>query len=373
MRCIAVAVLAAGCGFHPAAAPAADAARDASPGRDVAQPDGAMVFPDCYGDALAMVCIAPPTQDLTIGTAMSAETMCVSYSSPQTLHACVIAGKTISVLKGGSLRATSAPLILVSPGMIDIAGTLDVSSTQASPGGGHDVGMCDAPGAAGDGTDGGGGGAGGSFGGKGGDGGDGGSGGHGSATDALEAPTELRGGCPGGAGSLGAAGGSGGGAVMVASRMAIEVHGSGVINASGAGGAGGVHDATHEGGAGGGGAGGMIVLDAPTIALDNKAAVFANGGGGGEGADNSADGNPGSVSAGPDMAGGGGGSNTFDGGNGGDGAYGSTVSGAVHTDGTNGGDYVFSPAGGGGGGGGAGVIRLFGNASGSNQVAPPAN
>jgi hypothetical protein len=81
------------------------------------------------------------------------------------------------------------------------------------------------------------------------------------------------------------AGGGGGGALQLTARNAIEV--TGVIDASGEGGAGTAQTAGYTppgtDGGGGGGAGGALLLEAPTVTLGAAAIVVANGGGGGAG------------------------------------------------------------------------------------------
>jgi hypothetical protein len=312
---------------------------------------------------------------------------------------CVLAGTTIDIAAGATLRAVGVnpigstaagtnPLVLIATQTITISGTLDVSShSNETVGGAPALGAgarttagCFATGVdgpAGSGSNGGGGGAGGSFGTVGGLGGNGGNNnntGHGSPTAAM-APTYLVGGCPGGHGGDGAgglisggAGGNPGGAVYLLAGRSILV--AGKLNASGAGGVGGVEGNNSSGGGGGGGAGGLIVLEAPQVSVTG--AVFANGGGGGAGAGNIGDGSdngkPGSDPATAlTVAPGGGG--TSGGGNGGAGAAGTTAAVAGNKGGGNAPESA-----GGGGGGAAGVIRVLGAPASSigGTVSPPA-
>ncbi len=215
---------------------------------------------------------------------------------------CIIAGSTITVSAGATLRGTgSKPLVLAASGAITVDGTIDVSSRRAtrlpdavaaeSIGAASNYAMCAAfrrevdrnP-------NGGGGGAGGTFGNIGGNGGDGNydiindraQGGLAPLTPDTFPEMLLRGGCRGQDGggngpqaTNGGRGGPGGGVVYLASKMGIVING--VIAANAGGGMGGGAQA----GGGGGGSGGLIVLQAATIRRNGK--ITANGGGGGEG------------------------------------------------------------------------------------------
>jgi hypothetical protein len=172
---------------------------------------------------------------------------------------------------------------------------------------------------------------------------------YGSATN-----TPLIGGSGGGGGGIGESGG-GGGALQLVAGAAIEVSGTGVIEASGGGG---------FWFANGGGAGGAILLEAPAVSIFGTLA--ANGGGGGAGYDSSS-GADGSASAEPAKGGPAGASMV--GGNGGDGSAAATIDGQAGSQP----DRTFIQ---GGGGGGAGWIRLNSKSGtamlGGNAVISPA-
>ena len=307
---------------------------------------------------------------------------------------CILAYRTITV--SGRLRASGpSPLVLVAAESISISGNLDVSSEAggdpaALGAGARDCSSVDADGPPGGPNppaepDGGGGGAGGSLGSLGGAGGmsgrramEGGQPSH-----AAMPPGVLVGGCAGGNGGEGVLskgvtasgdtpGGFGGGAVYVLAGASISI--SGQINASGAGGMGGICEG-HEScnGGGGGGSGGMIGLEAPSIDVTDTGVIYANGGGGGGGGGAPPDDNqppthglPGSRSTGPKAALGGVGG--ISAGRGGDGS----ASASAGMPGETATPYP-QPAGGGGGGGG-GVIHVSGTAPGSlgGMISPPA-
>jgi hypothetical protein len=197
---------------------------------------------------------------------------------------------------GSSLRARGQrPLLILSAGDVEIAGTIDAS-------GGCDVGatpqVCGGPGggrgadALGSATGCGIGGSGASVSGKHGGGGGGGAAGQagasggaaqeaaggsgGTACDASLVP--LRGGAGGGRSGYtggGGGGGGGGGAVQISSHTAIRLVSPAIIDAGGSGG-----EQGGSGSGGGGGGGGGILLEAPVLSIDG-AILAANGGGGG--------------------------------------------------------------------------------------------
>ena len=269
------------------------------------------------------------------------------------------------------------PLVIAGWDTIDVAGTIDVSSTLAGePGAGALNNNCNAAGEGEDQTGGGGGGGGGGGAGMGDDGGDGGDGDDGNAAKGAKgaklgnAPANVRGGCPGGRGGSGdrvdgsGVGGEGGGALQLTAQNSITV--SGVLHAGGSGGDGadGNGNADRRSGGGGGGSGGFLGLEAPNITLQNNAILAANGGGGGGGCDNNAadpgqDGQPGAVEAAfGDHEGGGSG-------NGGAGAWRDRLTGGT----AEGGD---SDRGGGGGGGGVGFILTKGLVTNNGATLSPA-
>jgi hypothetical protein len=235
----------------------------------------------CFGTFVRVCFSTAPSAAVLVDSMLVIDTnnaLLCDQTNDQASQYCVIAGTSITIAPGATLRAFGAkPLLLISTvGMFDLSGNIDVSSKAgANVGAGGNSAACVA-GAAATMTSGG---AGGSFGGRGGDGktidGVGGLAAPGSTTF----PTTLRGGCQGGAGAgdPSGSGGNGGGAVaIVAPRVAI----GGRINASGAGGHGG---GAKKCGGGGGGSGGMIVIESPAISLVGTAAVFATGGGGAQG------------------------------------------------------------------------------------------
>lgn len=307
---------------------------------------------------------APPTQPFEVAQNVELDTDASPLCVPGITDLCVVVGTSVKINSGGRLHAYGKrPLVIVSLGDVEIDGTIDVSSQLGSPAGaGANPDACRvAPSVS---T----GGAAGSFGGQGGAGG-------GSATTVGSSPampavtlpqSQLRGGCQGqdGApvgGKAGGAAGAGGGAVaIIANAGKITVNG--MVDASGAGGTGGVAQ-TPPGNAGGGGSGGAIVLVAPSIVLTLRAQVWANGGSGGQGANTILSGSNGVSSSAPAQ-----GAVTFSaaaGENGGAGAVGTTLTG---------GDAAGSGSGG-AGGGGAGLIIFFGNVTSTapdGAISPPA-
>jgi hypothetical protein len=271
---------------------------------------------------------------------------------------CVLAATSIEVRAGVTLHVTGPrPLLLLATTSMVIAGTLDAASHRGGTvGPGANPVVC-ARGTASTAAGGrGGGGDGGTFASAGGDGGDSvGRGVKGSAPTTVDVPTTLRGGCPGseGASLNPGAGGAGGGAIELVAGS-IEV--SGMVNASGAGGQGGVNN---DSGGGGGGSGGMVVFD--TAKLTITGVVMAQGGGGGGGSGGSGAGLPG---ADPSVAGtaAGPGDGYHDGG----GFLGAGGAGAVATDA--GDAQAGNLIGGGGGGGGAGMTK---GPTATGTISPP--
>nr|HEX4312981.1 hypothetical protein [Kofleriaceae bacterium] len=323
--------------------------------------------PVCLGSGAFTVCVTPPSAPLTL-TGPVDTTACSGgqVAAVGSVMTCVLAGTAITIDGGVTIAASgSRPLVLVSTGDIDIAGTLDAGSHaggQTGPAANGAECVPSSPGtAAADIDNGGGAGAGGSFATAGGAGGAGEASASGAgAQNAQSAPQSLAGGCPG---SLGAAGaepssdacqphgsdpaGAGGGVVALVATGTIRVDGA--ISVSGAGGGGGI---LARGGGAGGGTGGLIVAVATTIT--GAGAIVASGGGGGGGADhcgNGLVGGDGSTLAATGGLGGLGG--TTDCPNGGDGASGGSASGAPGSAG--------GSKGGSAGGGGLGYILVHGS------------
>lgn len=347
------------------------------PPPDVLEPDGPPVDPGdtCFGSAGGLVepCFAPADVPagavaLTADIDTDASNLCSTVVKNTT--ACVVAGASISIANGVTVRATgSKPLVLLATGgAITVDGTIDVAShvalpTPPTPGASANFAGCDA----GTVPNNGGGGAGGSFGSLGGNGGNGRNvAASGGAAGATQVPNALRGGCPGqdgdGAANFGP-GGASGGAVYLIATTSVAIGAAGAINASGAGALNGFLSGSVGGG--GGGSGGLIGIDAP--AITNAGNVFANGGGGGEGSGQNnpavrtlqhCGDDPADIAA---AAGGSLGST-----NGGDGGSGGAAA-ASGLSGLNG----SATGGGGGGGGGVGVIRVFGGTLGGNVSPPP--
>src|SRR5574337_1192778 len=131
MRVSVLALGIAGCGFHTASTTAIadeagvmalpDAAELDAPPVDSTQPSGE---PVCIGTYVT-VCVDPPTTSPaftsgTLDTGMSA--MCVPYTSPQHVDACVISGSSITIPTGTTITVVgSKRLILASTGSITIA------------------------------------------------------------------------------------------------------------------------------------------------------------------------------------------------------------------------------------------------------------
>ena len=203
---------------------------------------------------------------------------------PSAAAACVIVSPVIDII--GTVNAVgSRPLVLISTTTLTVMGTIDVSSnttaqnTAVNKGAGADDTTCTPPHPSLESS----GGPGGTFGTP------GGAGGGSSVTSATPIGTvdKVRGGCPGSNGTIGedssaGAGGASGGAVYLIAGTSITIGDAAVVNASGALGFGGPHDANDDafpgGGGGGGGAGGLIGFDAPTVTV--AGIVMANGAGG---------------------------------------------------------------------------------------------
>ena len=319
-------------------------------------------FPARHFDACM---IPPPTGDFSLMTpgiytldATTGSVLAPGGSSSLPATALVASGRVVSVSSvtigpGVTLRVLgSQPLILASWGTIEVAGTIDASSTSpTSLGAGANPAGCAAH-AAVKGQDAGGGaggGGGGGFQAPGGRGGFGDIGNGGLGGTPMAAPL-LLGGCSGAIGGTGSSapgdGGDGGGAVQLTARLAISIAGTGKIHAGGSGGfpAG---PSGNGGGGGAGGSGGMVGLEAPMLDIAGGGVLAANGGAGGEGGGNTGtggtgqDGQPSAVRAQcPD---------TGSGGNGGLGSGGLVLAGGVGGNDT---------SGGGGAGGSAGFITL---------------
>jgi hypothetical protein len=322
---------------------------------------------------------APLPADLTIEVDTESSPLCNQANSRKN-DFCVIAGSTVTLVTGQSLRAFGTkPLVLLATTTIVLSGALDAGSNR-NPGGAlslgagaNPVGMCAGLTEAGGNS----GGYGGSFHGQ---------GGTGSSQDGTAGtpsaamasfPPSLRGGCPGGSGSttrvgtgVPGLGGSGGGAVALVAAMSIRIDGE--IRASGSGGRGG---SGNESGGGGGGSGGMVVLETPSLIDSVGGRIIANGGGGGQGGapqkttpgDNN--GQDGGESTAPMTAGMGGLDSNKDGGTGGNGSTG-VLAGRAGSQGVGNG-------GGGAGGGGAGFVHAPGVATGrvspASQDLPPSS
>jgi hypothetical protein len=332
-----------GCGFH-------------SPPGNPSDAEASLCF-----DGFTRVCLeALPSlpriveSDLTIDTADG----CATTTMGTAEGVCVIAATSIEVRSGATLHVTGPrPLLLLATISMVIAGTLDAASHR-----GGTIGPGANPAACARGTaptfanGSGGGGYGGTFASVGGDGGESiGRGAKGSAPTAVDVPTTLRGGCAGvaGASSNPGAGGAGGGAIELAAGS-IEI--SGKVNASGAGGQGGVNN---DSGGGGGGSGGMVVFD--TAKLTITGVVMAQGGGGGGGS-----GGVGAGQAGADPSVAGTAAGPGDGYHDGGGLLGAGGTGAVATDA--GDAQAGTQIGGGGGGGGAGMTK---GPSVTGTISPP--
>lgn len=267
----------------------------------------------------------------------------------------------------------SMPLVIAAWGNIEIAGTINFDSRRGGPpGAGANPAACENSGATQGGSDssGGGGGGGGGFGGNGGNGGDGDNNGSESSGGAggaglLQAPTEVRGGCPsasGGSGLTAAAETSaGGGAIQLTSKTKLSIGGS--IFSGGAGGEGGPTNS--RAGGTGGGSGGFVGLEAPIIEINDAAVIVANGGGGGEGTSSSRTGADGQDSRHTLARASGGDGNSDFGTGGGQGGADTTLTGESVT--------TSLASGGGGGGGSVGFVLLWSPSFGGTGalISPP--
>jgi len=371
VRVCLIAVVVAGCSFHPGSligdddgviidAPMADARPDTPPG-SICFGSESGLYVECFLNAAAVPSGAytPPTTYNTDEAANCSRIFQQTGGPPLCVH---WAG-TITI--GAATRVTgSRAAVFLATDSIMINQTLDASSfVGGSVGAAANTGACNgSSNGTSDGNNGasagGGGGGGGGFGTGGGDGGSGNaSGGSGGNAVALAL---IRGGCAGrdGGGSSsasGAAGGASGGVIYLIAKNSIEVSGS--VRANGAGGEG----AGNKAGGGGGGSGGLIVFDSATLSITGT--VFANGGGGGEGGDTNETGNSGknpmmwNQRAAPGT---GGADNGGDGGSGSVGAMGGA-------NGSSGGN------GGGGGGGGGGLVKVYPQKAVNGMVSPPAS
>jgi hypothetical protein len=329
--------------------------------------DSTLDSPACssvtYLSLNVMACPSAFVESITISTSTSVDTDTGTSNPPGLACApltsgssplCAIAASSITIASGATLSAHGKkPLALIGH-LIDLQGTIDVASHASVPGApgtgsqgpAADLSGCNAPTrAVGDG-----GGQGGTFsnaaGGQGGD-------GNSPTADRGGAPmpsisiNTLRGGCPGGPNSDTSQqiGGHAGGAVWLAvdDQGTISVGDDATINASGAGGAGGLLGANRGGF--GGGSGGMILFRAGTLRLASSAKIFADGGGGGGGSA-ALQGGPGGD---PVMPGIGGAAGASDAADGGPGFPAAMRAGTSANGGTNGG---------GGGGGGAGTVLM---------------
>lgn len=309
-------------------------------------------------------CLAdPPMSELVVDSPITFATdtfpLCATLTT-STQDLCVVAAASITIGQNAVIHVTGTrPLVLVSPGSIEIDGTLDVSSHLGNLGmptagpdenptvcGTTEAGMLQ------------GGGAGGSFTTAGGD------GGRGVANNSMPglaraafAADSFHGGCRGGFGASAdttiVAAYGGGALAMFAATVTV----AGTINASGMAGHGGAPGST---GGYGGGTGGMVVISAPAITIANPGQIYAIGGGGGGGASSSAAGLNGAEAASYSgvVPGGQGGNNAGDGGS----AFPLTDSGQLGG-GINGA--------GGGGGGGVGAIVVFTSSTFSNPRISP--
>jgi hypothetical protein len=311
---------------------------------------------ECFGTGMYELCFAmmPPMGTVTLAGTLDTDndirctTMPTDWMTAGQPDACMVIGRLINVNAALVVTGTR-PLALVGE-IVTISSTLDIASHRGgTTGAAANASQCAAFATAPvNDTNGAGGGAGGSFIGAGGNGGRGEAGsalgGTAAAADAV-APTVLRGGCPGQTGATGtqAAGtrGASGGALYITASV-FSMTSAGVINASGAGGAGG---GTYSGGSGAG-TGGMIVIHAVELGPITGGRLLANGGGGASGGDNNTNGVSGSdpnIAMVTTPATGGPGGNA--GANGGNGAAGTTAA-------QNGAGSQNNKAGGGGGGGG---------------------
>jgi hypothetical protein len=320
-------------------------------------------------DGLARVCPAVEREDYVVPDDVDTDDVatCTEIEDAGATKICVIAASNISV-RGSAVVHGNRPLLLAARHalVVEASATVDVASHGSGKlGPGASPTLCVA--ASGDSTtNAASGGAGGGFGNAGGAGGDA-DAIRGASASPIVSPTAVRAGCTGGRGgsavNSGGLGGAGGGALYLIAGERIEIDGA--IDASGAGGSGGLKATMTGGGGGGGGggSGGLIGFDAPEVTIAAAAHVVANGGGGGGGGSNFT-GTPSNGGAGrdPDVFGGtypfaatGGNAGTPLGAAGGAGASGM----AAPSTGASSGPSPNGTGGGGGGGGGAGHILIF--------------
>lgn len=315
----------------------------------------------CVGHGILKPCVNPIVDDaVTLKGSIDTDTdpRCVVLPQTDDVDLCALVG--VNIMVQSTVAIGSRPLVLIALDSIDIQGAVDVSSRTATGRIGAGAQTKCSTGSGTNGNTGAGGGAGGSYGFIGGNGaaGQGGQSAGGLAGSALQ-PQTIHGGCPGQPGGVAAAAtpavaGAGGGAFYAIAVGTIQV--GSVINASGGGGRGG---GVKSGGAGGG-AGGLIGLDAETITIAGQ--VFSRGGGGGGGGGGTSTGAPGAdapVFAGAVYGGIGGASGGTSGGDGADGGVGGIPGGTAVN-------------GGGGGGGACGWIFLWGTATITGALKPPA-
>ena len=251
---------------------------------DGGTPDVSMPDVTCIGPNGWRVCVPDdaPARILSAPFNTDNDPMCGAqppmWAMQQQPPACFVFGSSITI--NTLVRVTGArPLVLASLGTIEVAMPLDVASYAGDqvPGAGSTSAVCTMPSPGGADPGGGGGGAGGTFVESGATGGE--SAGKGGIPAPVVPPRDLRAGCRGGAGGKGqndvGRPGSAGGAVYLVARGRIVI--TSFINASGAGGLGGVDFS----GGGGGGSGGMIVVHGEPI--EGGGVLIANGGGGGGG------------------------------------------------------------------------------------------
>lgn len=292
MRLVWVALM-AGCGFSGNAAPTpeADAATPIVDGRELLDvPAGATCWELMGASAIHLkACTTATVEDREVtapadvdtdatasGTALGCAPL-VDGSEPL----CAIVARKLTVRAGVRITAHGGRPLAVFATEIDLQGAIDVSSRETVRGAGGTITDCNTN--ADKATDNGGG-AGGGFGTAGANGGDEGGEDNSGATGGGTIGASFRGGCDGTGGSkqgVVAQGGAGGGAVWLSVTGKLTLGKTSLINASGAGGPGGL---APRGGGGGGGSGGLIIIQAASLTRDPDTQVFANGGHGGGGA-----------------------------------------------------------------------------------------
>lgn len=310
---------------------------------------------------VAFTVICPTTIDT--GGTPSISSTCGMVMPPSALMT-PAGGESTLLLAVDSLTVNSGQLLIIQgarPVIFAVLGDVSISGTVRARNAGTPAGC-------GNGGNGGavmglGGGGGGGFGSAGAVGGNRTPGGGGTlgAINGLDTLLPLRGGCRGGNGSgTGGTGGAGGGALQISATGSLTVTSSGVVTASGLGGAGATGT---DASGGGGGSGGGVLLEALTVQLDSGSWLTANGGAGGGGEDSGTNGGPGGNGSENTATAAVGGSANNNAGAGGRGATRTTTvqAGAATTDND------------GAGGGGAGMGRIRVNASGGCTIDPAAN